>query len=214
MTSDIPSISIVLPLYKGEDAGQAREVIAEIEPILNKLGVDYEFLTPCQTSIGKALKEGIATSSKEYIGLYSAYNQIDPKTLGNILPALKNADLVIGYIGNPQSRSLTRRVYSRINVAIVNILFGLRLKYYHFYFFRTSFALRVPVRSSGHAALIESGVWLVKSGVSYAQVPIFLKPHNFPSKSGAFKISTLMEILMSYMRLFISTRILRKRIIF
>jgi len=200
------SVSFIIPVYDG--GGNLRGVTVELDSKLRSLDcLDYEVLAYYRKTIGEAFRSGVIDSSKKYLGIYSAYDQIDSRSLDSIIPALKEADVVVGFIANPEARSWLRRVYSWTNVVLANFFFGLNLKYYHFCFFRADLAKKVETSSSSHASMTETAVWLISSGATYVHVPIFLKPHDFSSKSGAFRITNLAKILSVYLRLFIQIRI-------
>lgn len=165
-----------------------------------------------KVELGNMFKMGIWLAKKECVGLITPYNQVDLGILDNIVEALKNHDMVVAYISNHFSRPWYRIAASQANTILVNLLFGLKLKYYHLNFYRTDLVKRVEITTDSHAAMIEAAVWLAKSNISIAQIPFTMIPHNFKSKSRAFRIKNIYNIFMTYFRLFWRIRILKKRI--
>lgn len=162
--------------------------------------------------IGTIFAEGIKKSSKDFIGIYPAYNQIDVSSFDSIVPNLGGSDVTVCYVKNPSARPCYRATFSRLNVLLLNLISGLNLKYYHLYFFRADLAKKIELKSKGHSALSEVLIWLIKSGASFVQVPFIIIPHSFSSKSRAFDFSNLIECVLTYLSLFIDLRLLGKRI--
>ncbi|GEM_PF-6284450 len=237
--SEPVSISIIVPVYEDNDDN----VIINIDALVNQLTEwgfrEYELLVFLsikryltfpdyltnnekiifvdhrgEIGLGSIFRKGIQRASKEYVGLIPPYNQVNLESLKDISAALKGSDMVVAYIENPKARSWHRIVASAVNTMIVNLLFGLKLKYYHLSFFRTSLAKKASINSNSHAAMVEATVWLAKSGASVIQLPFIMFPHNFKSKSHAFRIANIVEIFKTYATLFWQIRILRRRIVF
>ncbi len=162
-------------------------------------------------NLGFNFAQGISMASKEYTGLLPCHGQTAIESFDNLLPALLKADVVVTYISNPKARPLTRRVISEINVILLNLIFGLRLKYYHLNFYRTEILKKIPTSTESYALMVELLVYAVKSGSSYIEIPILLKKREF-GKSKALRFKNIISILKTYARLFWQVMILRKRI--
>lgn len=162
-------------------------------------------------NLGYILDHGIRAASKEYVGIFPAHNQTAPESLDRIFSALGGADVLAAYIANPEVRPWKRRVVSRINTILLNLLFNLKLKYYHFCFYKASLAKQVPISTSSYAAMPEITVWLLKSGASCIQVPFVLKKSQ-PRKSKALRPKNLISIFRTLIGLFWKIMILGERI--
>lgn len=235
--SEPVSISIIVPVYEDNDDNVIINIYTLVNK-LNELGIkEYELLVFLsikryltfpdyltnnkkiifvdhrgEIGLGSIFRKGIQRAGKEYVGILPPYNQINLESLKDICAALKGRDMVVAYIKNPKARSWHRIVASAVNTMMVNLLFGLKLKYYHLSFFRTSLAKKVNITSDSHAAMIETTVWLAKSGASVIQLPFIMVPHDFKSKSRAFRIANIVEIFKTYATLFWQVQILRKRL--
>lgn len=231
------SISLIMPAYN-EEATIEFSVRSVIEK-LKEYGFDYEILIFNDASNDKTGKiadhlaledqrikvfhnarnmnlgfnfaRGINMASKEYTGLLPCHGQTAIESFDNLLPALLKADVVMTYPSNPEVRPLTRRVISEINVILVNLIFGLWMKYYHLNFYRTEILKKIPTSTESYALMVELLVHAVKSGASYIEVPIFLRKREF-GKSKALRPKNIINILKTYVRLFWQIMILRKRI--
>ncbi len=162
-------------------------------------------------NLGFNFAKGIELASKEYAGLLPCHGQTAIESFDNLLPALSKADVTVTYIGNPEARPLTRRLVSKINVILVNLIFGLRLKYYHLNFYRTDILKKIPTSTESYALMVELLVYAVKSGASYTHVPVVIQKRIF-GKSKALRPKNIINILKTYARLFWRIRILGKRI--
>lgn len=186
-----------------------RPLLKALQDLKLRNSIVYEGQYP---ELGVMFKLGISFARKEYVGLITPFNQINLDSLKDILTALNSHEMVVAFIGNRSARPWYRIVASEFNVMLVNWLFGLRLKYYHLNFYQTALVRKVPFTTDSHAAMVEAGVWMANSGANLIQVPFTMIPHNFKSKSRAFRIVNIIEVFKAYMKLFWRIRILRKRI--
>lgn len=231
------SISLVMPAYNEEDTITFSVESACVK--LSQYGFDYEIFIFDDAStdrtgkiadllaaqdrrikvihnkknmnLGFNFARGIKMATKKYTGLLPCHGQTAIESFDNLLPALLKADVVVTYIGNPEARPLIRNIISRINVWLVNLLFGLNLKYYHLNFYRTEILKKIPTSTSSYALMVELLVYAVKSGASYVEIPFYLKKREF-GKSKALKPKNIINILKTYARLFWQIRVLGKRI--
>jgi hypothetical protein len=116
-------------------------------------------------------------------------------SLKDLLEARGSADLIISYMQKTNKRSLFRRFISKIFVIIMNLLFGLKLKYYNGAFIcRTSLLKAVPIKSTGLAALAECVVRLLKQGVSWRAI-YFEHVGRRHDKSKALNLKSINAVL-------------------
>src|SRR3989344_3167723 len=162
-------------------------------------------------NLGFNFARGIELASKSYAGLLPCHGLADPESFDSVFQTFDKADVVITYIANPEIRPLPRRIISWINVTLLNLIFGLRLKYYHLNFYRTDILKKIPTSTQSYALMVELLICAVKSGASYIQVPFVLKKRKF-GKSKAMRPKNIFNILKTYARLFWQIRILRRTI--
>lgn len=162
-------------------------------------------------NLGFNFARGIKMASKTFAGLLPCHGLTDPQSFDSVFQALDKADIVITYIANPEIRPLIRRIVSWINVALLNLIFGLRLKYYHLNFYRTKILKKIPTSTQSYALMVELLVYAVKSGATFIQVPFFLKK-RVSGRSKALRLKNIINILKTYVNLFWQIMILRKRI--
>lgn len=164
-------------------------------------------------NLGYNFSQGVQMATKNYVGLVPCHGLIDPKSFDSILIACTSCqkDVVICYVANPTIRPKSRQIVSKINVAIINWLFGLNLRYYHLNFYRTKLLKKVPASTKSYAVMVESLVYLIKSGASFVEVPFILRPRLY-GKSKALRLKNVINILKTYISLFWLIRICKKRI--
>ena len=234
------SLSLILPVY--DDDSSVSEIIKDIDKKFRELGLcDYELLIFLDSGsagliaqilselskdnekirvfdklgndkIGSIFAAGIKNSRKDYVGIWSAYNQVSVDSFDFILPAIETSDIVPSYIQNPEARQWYRTAISKFNVFFLNMLFGLNFRYYHLCFFKTEFAKKVEIKSSFHSAMSEAIIWLAKSGARCTEVPFIMIPHRFPSKSHALDLRNIIDNVLHHLNLFLTIRIFRKRL--
>ena len=162
-------------------------------------------------NLGFNFARGIELASKEYTGLLPCHGLTDPESFDSVFQALDKADVVITYIANPKIRPLIRRIVSWFNVTLLNLIFGLQLKYYHLNFYRTEILKKIPTSTKSYALMVELLVYAVKSGTTFIQVPFLLKK-RVSGRSKAMRPKNIINILKTYARLFWRIRVLRERI--
>ncbi len=231
------SISLIMPAYNEEEAIEftVRSVLEKLKEycfdyeififndgstdktgeIAERLSAEDSkikvFHNPKNMNLGYNFGRGISMVSKTFTGLWPCHGLITSKSLDYILLALYKSDVVVGYIENSEVRPWTRRLVSRINVILLNLLFGFKLKYYHLNFYRTDQLKKVSTSTKSYALMVELLVYLVASGVKYIEVPFFLR-ERLTGKSKAMRLKNIINILKTYFRLFWRIRVLRERI--
>lgn len=233
------SISIIVPAYNEEDTIELS--VKSLTESLKRHGFDYEififndasedltglnadiladgdknirvFHNQKNMNLGYNFSQGVKIATKTYVGLVPCHGLIDPKSYDLILTACASCekDVVICYVANPEIRPKSRQIISKVNVTIINWLFGLNLRYYHLNFYRTKLLKKVPASTKSYAVMVESLIYLIKSGASFIEIPFILRP-RLHGKSKALRLKNVINILKTYSSLFWLIRICKKRI--
>jgi glycosyltransferase involved in cell wall biosynthesis len=190
-------VTIVIPAFREE--GNIEAAIDNVQRVAQKAAQDYEIIvvddgSPDKTGdfarlkaqtdpnirvvvnaanegFGYSFARGVKMATKEFITVFPGDNDMSAFSLKDLLEARGTADLVISYMQKTNKRSLFRRFISKIFVIIMNLLFGLKLKYYNGAFIcRASLLKATPIKSTGLAALAECVVRLLKQGVSWRAI--------------------------------------------
>ena len=140
---------------------------------------------------GFSFARGVKMAGKEFITVFPGDNDMSALSLKDLLEARGSADLVISYMQKNNKRSFFRRCVSKTFVLIMNLLFGLGLKYYNGSFIcRTSLLKAIPIKSTGLAALAECIVRLLKRGVTWRAI-YFEHTGRRHEKSKAFNLKSV-----------------------
>jgi len=231
------SISVIMSAYN--EAERIESAVKSVKEKLKEHNFDYEILifndastdetgkiadklavkdskirvfhNPKNMNLGYNISQGIAMATKTYWGSVPCHGLIAPESFDYILPALERADVVVAYIANPKVRPLSRRIISWVNTAILNLLFGFGLKYYHFNFYRTDLSKRLPKSTQSYALMVELLVYFLASGASYIEVPFF-RIERGAGESKAMRLRNIIEILKTYSHLFWRIKMMGEKI--
>jgi glycosyltransferase involved in cell wall biosynthesis len=144
---------------------------------------------------GYSFARGVKMASKEFITVFPGDNDMSALSLKDLLEARGSADIVISYMQKTNKRSLFRRFVSKMFVFFMNLLFGLRLKYYNGAFIcRASLLKATPIKSTGLAALAECIVRLLKQGATWRSI-YFEHVGRRYEKSKAFNLKSVNAVL-------------------
>lgn len=211
------SITVVIPAYREEDNIEA--AIDNALRVLQSVTKDYEIIvindgSPDKTGdfarlkaqvdlnirvadnvtnqgFGYSFARGVKMATKEFITVFPGDNDMSALSLKDLLEARGSADLIISYMQKNNKRSVFRRCISKTFVFIMNLLFGLNLKYYNGAFIcRTSLLKAIPIKSTGLAALAECIIRLLKQGVVWRAI-YFEHVGRVHQKSKAFNLKSI-----------------------
>ena len=144
-------------------------------------GLDYSY------------RKGVELASKQYVG-WVAGNNLNPRQgLEDTFDAIGLADIVLPYVVT-DVRGLSRRIISRTVVKTLNLLFGLRVKYYTGpCVYRSVDIKNVKVTCQGSIALAEILIRLIKSGRTYVEVGLNTKKRTV-GKSKTFRFKNFVYV--------------------
>lgn len=152
--------------------------------------------------LGNGLKRGIAAARMPYATLYPSDNEMDKQSFRELILARTRADLVSAYMANPLARPFVRRVVSASFVLFMNILFGMRLRYFTGPFIaKTSLLRAAHLSSDGVTILAELRVRLARRGGSILEIPFTfrMRAHGtatlFRKKTFVQTAQTIYELL-------------------
>lgn len=128
---------------------------------------------PRNLGIAAAYERALDEAKLEYFGFLPGDGEIAPESIRDILAAVGTADIVAPYHGNSRARQLHRRVLTWTSTALVNTLFGLRMRYFQGpCIYPTPLARRLPKTAGGFYFLTEMLVHAMRAGYSYVEVPL------------------------------------------
>jgi glycosyltransferase involved in cell wall biosynthesis len=163
---------------------------------------------PRNLGLGRSYRIGIDLASNTYTSWVAGNNMVPREALERIYDRVGERDMVISYVVR-DVRGLRRRLMSRAFTIWMNLLFSVRMRYYTGpCVYRSALAKRLPMRAHGSLFVAELLVRLLRARQTYVEVG--LQP--LPRSSGAtktFRISNVLDVFASMMRLFWELRVSR-----
>lgn len=158
------------------------------------LGLDHAYLT------------GIALATKDRIGWVAGNNIIPQSALDAIFDRVGDADMILSY-PDVDPRRKRRRWVSRSFVILLNLLFGVRLRYYTGPCVYSALqAKRLRPIAHGSMMVPELILRLIKAGQTYVEVEIRPKSRT-AGKTKTFRPSNIWYVGSSVVRLFLSIQL-------
>jgi NAD(P)-dependent dehydrogenase (short-subunit alcohol dehydrogenase family) len=117
------------------------------------------------------------------------------------------ADVVTSFTTNPGVRSLIRRGLSTIYTTSLNVLFGLKMEYYHgLTIYPTEFLRAHPITTYGFASMAEALLRAIHEGLSFIEVACAIE-ERATGRSKALTATNLGDIVTTIGRLFVELRL-------
>lgn len=150
---------------------------------------------------------GVELATKEYVVMFPGDNEVMGEAIEAILEKIGSADIIVPYIANPVAREWHRRLLSTTFVILINLLFGIRLRYYNgSCVHRRSLLLSIPAQTHGFAYMASTLVRMIRSGHSYIEVPMPIQPRQH-GRSTALKPKNIISVLGALAQLFWEVRV-------
>lgn len=161
--------------------------------------------------LGFSYREGIGLATMEYVcWIPGDCGGLMEQDLVKIWQAVGSADLIVVHLLS-ENRPWLRQVVSRSYTTILNLLFGLRMKYYNgANVYRRNLLSRVPMNSKGYGLFAEILIRLVKSGHDYSEVGMHNRERpGAHANSKAFKLRNWIRVGRFALTLFWQIQIAR-----
>jgi glycosyltransferase involved in cell wall biosynthesis len=214
-----PTLSIIIPAFN-EELG-LRSTVERLVGVLGRFFEDFELLIVNDGSrdrtgeiadqlavadgrirvihhrvnmgLGYSYREGIRLATKDHVwwipgdgGGLTAREDLE-----NIFGAVGQSDMVLVYLLS-ENRPRHRQLISRTYTAILNLFFGLKVKYYNgANIYRRELLRDLPMTSNGHGLLAEISLQLIKGGYGYVEVGM----HNREPPGGSSNALRLKNIV-------------------
>jgi glycosyltransferase involved in cell wall biosynthesis len=207
-----PGLSVIMPFFN--EAALLEQSVAAVSGHLAASGHDYEIILVDDASSDEStaiaqrlaaagervrcfrhsvnqgpcsgLKTAAAQVEREWALLLPVDLAIPLEEIDRLWQARAGADIVLGYIRCSESRSRRRRLQSSVYTALVNLLFGTRLKQINYVaLYRASLLRRLPLTCSGVALHAEILVRALRAGQVVTQLDLAYRPRTAGTASGA-----------------------------
>jgi glycosyltransferase involved in cell wall biosynthesis len=157
--------------------------------------------------LGYGWMRAIEAASKASFVFIPGDNTWPYPSLRDLFGAMGQADIVTSYPTNSEIRVPARRVLSSLYTALLNLLFGLRLRYYHGL---TIYPIELQrsgiVTTHGFASMSEALLQAIHQGYSYVAVPCAIE-ERATGRSKAVSWQSLSSVVVTIGRLFIDMRL-------
>lgn len=199
-----PSVSVVLPAYN--EAGALEAVVRRLDAVFHRLQAAGEIIivddgSTDQTGAiadrlqrelprvralhhernrgyGAAQRTGLNAATTDLVGLLPADGQVPPEELAVYLAAAGRADVIVGrYRRRPDA--LSRRVFSRVYVLVLRLLYGIRLRNINApKLFRREQLRAVEITAKGGFADAQIVIQLHQQGRRFHEVDVTCEPRT------------------------------------
>ena len=133
---------------------------------------------------GGAYKEGVKRATGEFVIMIPGDNTHPADGITPILRERGNADIVVPFAGNPEVRSLFRRITSTGFTSLMNLLFGMSLPYYNgLVLHRTALLKKIEIETDSFAYQAEALVKLIRRGATYTTVAVDIRRDQGSSRA-------------------------------
>lgn len=151
---------------------------------------------------GATYRRGVERASMNYVGIIPGDNEITGQSIKAILDLVGCADIVSPFTMNMEVRPYSRRVVSRLYTLIMNMLFTCELQYFNGpAIHRREILQAIPINTSGFAFQSTLLVRLIRSGHSFIEVGMYLRP-RMGGRSTALKLKNVISVCLAIARLF------------
>ncbi|SNS18685.1 Glycosyltransferase involved in cell wall bisynthesis [Humidesulfovibrio mexicanus] len=156
---------------------------------------------PHNMGFGASYKRGVSLARMNYVGIIPGDNEIVGHSIAAILDLVGSADIIVPFTMNMEVRPYSRRLFSRLYTLIMNMLFTCELQYYNGpVIHRRDVLMSTPINTSGFAFQSTLLVRLVRSGRSFIEVPMYLRP-RLGGRSTALKPKNVVSVCLAIARL-------------
>ena len=184
-----------------DDASQDRT--AEIVRGLQKQNAKILLIqNPINRGLGYNYRIGVSKARCQYSIMVPGDNEMVGEALENIFMQMGSTDAIICYSSNPEVRPHWRQFISKMFTGLLNILFGLKIRYYNGpSVIRTDMAKEYAPFTSSFAYMAVILVQLLKSDASYKEMTFTLRAREH-GKTKAFRIKNVLSVMKGIVNLY------------
>lgn len=159
--------------------------------------------------LGANYLEGVRQARMDYFVMFPGDNENSWESMAECLELAGTADIIIPYTLNAEVRAWHRRVISSAFVNLLNLLFGLRLRYYNGNtVYKTAMLRGLQIRSQDFAYNAEILIRLLRTGHSYLEHGIRIRPTG---KTAIFSLRNVLGVVRTVAGLFWDVNIKNRR---
>ena len=162
---------------------------------------------PTNLGFAAGYSRALAEARMPYFTFVPGDREVSGESVKEILSLIGSADLVIPYHANTHARAWHRRVLTRASTALINLLFGFRLRYYQGpCVYPTALARSLETTTDGFFFLAEMLVQALRRGHSYVEVGLIHQERSY-GQSKAVSVRNIARALATVLRLWWRLRV-------
>lgn len=159
--------------------------------------------------LGYSYFRGVAAVTKDHVVFVPGDNGWPYESLAALFDRLGTADVVTSYAVNPEIRPKSRQLLSRAYTAVLNRLFGHRLRYYNgLTIYPVDFLRSHPGGTAGFAFMAEALLRALAHGLSCAEVALRIS-ERASGRSKALRLRNIVSVIQTIGRLYWELRLAR-----
>lgn len=154
-------------------------------------------------NLGFKYKQGLAAARFDYFMMVPGKNTLYGDSLKNLFDCLGRADVVIGYQADMSRRPLGRRLISKTFTVFMNLVFGLRLRYYNgTTIIPTKILRELNLDANDFAYMAEILVMLLKKyRLPFMEAPFYTRGRRKYGRTNATRIDNIISVAKTVLRL-------------
>jgi dolichol-phosphate mannosyltransferase len=157
--------------------------------------------------IGAAYRTGLEHAHLDYFAWTGGDRELHRDSLRDILDTIGKATVVVPYHGTPENRELHRRILTWISTNQLNLMFGLKLRYYQGpTVYPTVLARALPTTSRGFYFATERLVHAIMAGHPWVEVPLRHQGRSY-GRSKAVSLANIVRAEVVIWRLWWRVRV-------
>ncbi len=162
---------------------------------------------PTNLGFAAGYRRALAEARMPYFTFVPGDREVSAESVKDILSLVGSADVVVPYHANTQARAWHRRVLTRASTALINVLFGFRLRYYQGpCVYPTALARSLRTTTNGFFFLAEMLVQALRRGHSYVEVGLIHQERSY-GHSKAVSVRNIVRALATVLRLWWRLRV-------
>lgn len=190
---------IILNACSSDNTGRVADELAVVNPRIRVIHQKQ------WAGLGTNYMTAVKAARMEYFVMFPGDNENSWQSLAQAIAMAGKADIIISYTTNMDVRQWHRRIISNAFVWLLNHVFVLKLKYYNGNaVYPTKLLQGLKVESQDFAYNAEILIKLIKSGCSYTEFGIQIKPTN---KTAIFNRRNIVGVIRTIALLVYDVRI-------
>lgn len=155
---------------------------------------------PRNMGIAAAYERALDEAKLDHFSFLAGDGEIARESVRNILAAVGRADIVAPYHQNPRARQLHRRLLTWGSTSLVNVLFGLRMRYYQGpCIYPVALARALPKTEGGFYFLTQMLIHALHAGYSCVEVGL-THVERTAGRSKAVSLTNILKALRAIAR--------------